>query len=210
MENTISLFSLQTEQKRLKLKSDISGSLPAVYADPDRLRQVLHNLIYNAIKFTNEGEIVLDAKVNENFIEVSVSDTGRGIPEEDQKRIFEQFEQVERKDEGTGLGLSITKEIIVLHGGKIKVSSKNGKGTTFTFSLLSTDAEPVETANRTRDMNITNSYGPDEKVEQVEIEKSLRKSIMIVDDEPVNLRILTNHLAGYSTLYLRLRERSAG
>ena len=196
VDGTINLFTVQTEQKRLKIKNNISASLPAVFADPDRLRQVLHNLIYNAIKFTNEGEIVLDAEVNDNFIEVSVSDTGRGISQEDQEKIFDQFEQVESREEGTGLGLSITKEIVALHGGEIRVASENGK--TFTFSLLSTEAEPEETVSVIRDGNITNGYRIEEE-ESTAVIKSFGNKIMIVDDEAINLRVLKNHLSSYST-----------
>jgi signal transduction histidine kinase len=97
------------------------------------------NLVGNAIKFTDEGEVKIEATVSDGRFLVSVSDTGPGLAEVDQQKIFDEFQQADgsstRKKGGTGLGLSISKKIIDMHGGRIWVESTLGKGSTFRFSL---------------------------------------------------------------------------
>jgi signal transduction histidine kinase len=126
-------------EKKLDLKVEVSKDLTTGKGDEQRIAQVILNLIGNAIKFTDEGEIKVEATVaNETFL-VSVSDTGPGLTEVDQKKIFEEFHQVDgsstRKKGGTGLGLSISKKIIEMHGGRIWAESTFGKGSTFRFTL---------------------------------------------------------------------------
>jgi signal transduction histidine kinase len=113
--------------------------MPIGLGDEQRLTQVLLNLVGNAIKFTDTGEVRVTAKaVNGNF-NISVIDTGPGIPTEHQARIFEQFHQVDSSNTkakgGTGLGLAIAREIVELHGGRIWVESTLGKGATFQMEL---------------------------------------------------------------------------
>ena len=126
-------------EKKLDMKVRVSKDLPTGKGDDQRISQLILNLVGNAIKFTNEGEIKADATVvNQTFL-VSVSDTGPGIAEVDQKKIFEGFHQVDgsitRKQGGTGLGLSIARKIVEMHGGRIWVESTLGKGSTFRFTL---------------------------------------------------------------------------
>ncbi|MCX7683312.1 MAG: HAMP domain-containing histidine kinase, partial [Anaerolineae bacterium] len=123
--------------------------LPPLYADRRRLRQIMLNLLSNAIKFTEKGYISVSAQIveswntcteqQESFVQVSVSDTGIGIPADRLTEIFEEFTQVDSSDsrsrDGAGLGLPITKKLIELHGGRIWVKSKVGEGSTFTFTL---------------------------------------------------------------------------
>lgn len=110
-----------------------------VYADPDRLNQIFNNLISNALKFTHEGEIHLGIRINEDFIEFYVKDSGIGIPQEFQEVIFDRFRQVDsnrnRNYGGNGLGLAITKNLLELMNGKIWLESEPNKGTTFFFKL---------------------------------------------------------------------------
>ena len=124
---------------RVKIVSNISADFPHVYADEDRLQQILQNLIGNAIKFTENGCITVEAKEQEKEILVSVQDTGCGIPEESFGSIFDSFAQQDesntRRFGGTGLGLAITKNLVELHGGKIWLESEIGKGSTFFFTL---------------------------------------------------------------------------
>ena len=134
------LFKSRLEEKGLSLRINIPGDLPMVLADSDMISQVLINLLDNAIKYTpSGGKIELLARVKHPFVEVEVKDTGIGIPEESQKRIFERFYRVDkarsRELGGTGLGLAIVKHIIDLHMGKVWVESKVGEGSTFGFSL---------------------------------------------------------------------------
>jgi signal transduction histidine kinase len=130
--------SLATE-KNLALKIAVPADLPAASGDERRISQVLLNLVGNAIKFTDAGEVHIDAAAKDGALEVSVSDTGPGISTVDQEHIFEEFRQAEgattSKKGGTGLGLAIAKKIVELHGGRIWVESEVGKGSKFTFSL---------------------------------------------------------------------------
>ena len=126
-------------EKDLDLKVEVSKDLSIGKGDEQRIAQVILNLVGNAIKFTDEGEVKIEVTVsNETFL-VSVHDTGPGVTEADQQKIFDEFQQADgsstRKKGGTGLGLSISKKIIDMHGGRIWVESTLGKGSTFRFTL---------------------------------------------------------------------------
>lgn len=130
------------EAKKIRLKLEIEPNLPHINADPDRVNQILVNLFSNAIKFTSAGgRITIKAKVEEkgDFLEISVRDTGIGIPPEQLDKIFERFKHASSTSslplQGIGLGLSITREIVKMHGGNIWVESKQGQGSRFTFTL---------------------------------------------------------------------------
>jgi signal transduction histidine kinase len=126
-------------EKRLPIKVETALDLAPIPGDERRVTQVLLNLVGNAIKFTDTGEIRIDAARANGEVTVSVSDTGPGIPAADLENIFEEFRQAEgslaQRKGGTGLGLAIAKKIVEMHGGKIWVESEVGKGSTFTFSL---------------------------------------------------------------------------
>jgi len=116
------------------------GQLDQVYADPIRLRQIMWNLISNAVKFTENGSVTIEIGLNEhNMAQVSVKDTGVGMKPEDLEKLFERFRQVDgsstRRAGGTGLGLHITRHLVRMHGGDINVSSAFGVGSTFWFTL---------------------------------------------------------------------------
>src|SRR5262245_36725004 len=127
------------QTKKLALTSEVAKSLPIGLGDEQRLTQVLLNLVGNAIKFTDAGEVRVTANAINGFFNVSVSDTGPGIPVEHQTRIFEQFQPVDnsntRAKGGTGLGLAIAKLIVEMHGGRIWVESTMGRGSTFRMEL---------------------------------------------------------------------------
>jgi two-component system sensor histidine kinase BarA len=132
----------QTKQLLLELERD---SLPAtVYADGVRLRQVLLNLISNALKFTEEGKVVVSAHLENERVRISVQDTGVGIKEEDLQLIFEKFRQSEsfstRSQQGSGLGLTLAKELIEHMDGEIGVTSTPGVGSTFYVVLPASPA----------------------------------------------------------------------
>jgi signal transduction histidine kinase/CheY-like chemotaxis protein len=143
IEFTLSLLKTKANEKSIQLKIDFPSELPSVYADRERLEQILTNLIGNAIKFTPEnGEISVSAKPlrrEKNMVAISVRDSGIGIPEEQLNKVFDKFYQVEdslqRSVSGTGLGLAITKGLIEASHGKVWVESEVGKGSTFTFTL---------------------------------------------------------------------------
>lgn len=125
-------------QKDLKIITKIER-IPRIHADDSRIREIMNNLLTNAIKFTEKGSIIISAKVKGESIEISVKDTGVGIPKDKIENLFQKFYQVDssisRRYGGTGLGLSITKQIVEAHGGKIKVESIEKKGTSFIFTL---------------------------------------------------------------------------
>jgi GAF domain-containing protein len=126
-------------EKKLVLKIEVSPDLPQGHGDERRLTQVLLNLVGNAIKFTDAGEVVVRAQAGNGSFSLSVRDTGPGIGESDQAKLFQEFQQADnsitRAKGGTGLGLAISKRIIELHGGAIWVESQVGQGSTFSFTL---------------------------------------------------------------------------
>ncbi|HKY07949.1 MAG TPA: ATP-binding protein [Candidatus Binatia bacterium] len=128
------------EEQRISIVTSLDPALGTVVADETRFRQILFNLVGNAIKFTPEaGTVTITSKLREHWAEFSVMDTGIGIKAEDRERIFQEFERVEitagRRFEGTGLGLTLAKSFVELHGGKMWVESELGKGSTFSFLL---------------------------------------------------------------------------
>ena len=187
--------------KKLVLKNTIPQSFPAVLADENRLQQILHNLIGNGIKFTESGSVTISAMEKDGTAEISVTDTGIGIPAEKQEAVFQSFEQVdssiEREYGGTGLGLSISRQLIALHGGKIWVKSKPGKGAVFTFSLPVADGVAEVSNSQTiskvspETVRLSDSNGHS-KSPVTDNGDTFR--ILIVDDEPVNQQVLSNHL----------------
>jgi PAS domain S-box-containing protein len=127
------------DEKKLEFKNYIRKNLPSILGDRNRLLQVLKNLLVNAIKFTDNGSIILKAKKEDKYILISVEDTGIGISADELKKIFTKFYQAytgdDRKNEGTGLGLFICKEIIGKHNGEIWAESELGKGSKFIIKL---------------------------------------------------------------------------
>jgi signal transduction histidine kinase len=125
--------------KKLTFKAEVQPDLPAGRGDERRLAQVLLNLVGNAIKFTDAGEVVITAEASNGAFNVSVRDTGPGISAADQAKLFQEFQQADnpktRKKEGTGLGLAISKRIVEMHGGRIWIESQLGQGSTFFVTL---------------------------------------------------------------------------
>jgi len=140
VEKAVAMVRPIGEKKHQRLTVSPAGALPPILGDPDKLTQVLINLLENAVKYTPEGgRITIEAKAFEDEIEISVRDTGIGIPSKDLPRIFERFYRVDRARSrevgGTGLGLSIVKHIVEAHGGIVRVDSEIGKGSKFTVVL---------------------------------------------------------------------------
>lgn len=138
-ENSIRQFTETAQRENVALVNDIDENLPFVYADFERITWVLNNLLSNALKYTTSGDfITLSAIVNGPLMEVTVKDTGDGIPQEYLDRIFDKFVQVKGHDieaRGTGLGLAVSKEIVMAHRGNISVESELDAGSTFRFTL---------------------------------------------------------------------------
>jgi signal transduction histidine kinase len=133
--------------KNITMITEFGERPPRAMADPARLRQVLFNLISNAIKFTPEGgRIMIDAVHDQNTVTISVSDTGPGLSQEETVRIFQPYERGDaaRESDGAGLGLSLARSLVELQGGRIWVESQKGKGSTFSFSLPLAQVEPID------------------------------------------------------------------
>ena len=204
-------------KKNLQLINSINPESPAVQADENRLQQILHNLVGNAIKFTAEGHVEISAKKVDHlesdraFLNIIISDTGIGISEDKFEQIFESFEQAEgttaREYGGTGLGLAITKQLVELQGGKIEVFSRFGEGSQFSFTLpIATEKAAkiipkiqINSVLKSKTEKILNSLFNLESTSQPVLELTPEKgndiSVFIVDDEPINLQVLVNMLS---------------
>jgi len=189
LEETIRTLALRADQKGLELLCEVRPEVPeVVWGDPTRLRQVIVNLVGNAIKFTERGEVVLTVELEReesgaHILQFTVSDTGIGIPTEKQNLIFEAFSQADssttRKYGGTGLGLTISSRLVQLMGGQIWLESTVGKGTQFHFRV------PLQVGKRTT----TPLSGAVEKLKGL--------TALIVDDNHANRRILEGVLASW-------------
>jgi signal transduction histidine kinase len=190
--------------KDLKLVNEIDSSMTLISADENRIQQILYNLIGNAIKFTEKGQISVSAKIVDDMAAISVEDTGIGVSEDKFERIFESFEQAdgstEREYGGTGLGLSITKKIVELHGGAICVESKLGEGSKFTFTMPVSSVQSRDAALSGPPKSIIDieDFETDHAAAESEGKTAAGKGvyrILVVDDEPVNIQVLTNLLS---------------
>jgi len=136
------------DSKGLYLRTEIPSDLPRVFCDGTRVRQVVINLLSNAGRFTEHGGVLVACRRSDSQITISVTDTGPGIPPEDQQRLFEPFQQLDasirRRYGGSGLGLTISKQFVEMHGGQMWIESQLGTGTTIGFNLPLTSAPPAE------------------------------------------------------------------
>jgi two-component system sensor histidine kinase ChiS len=191
-------------KKNLQLINQLTTDLPLVAADENRVEQILHNLIANAIKFSDSGAIVIDAMVEDKYLAISVADEGIGIPEDKLAKIFQSFEQLDgsiaRKYGGTGLGLAIAKKLVELHGGNISVESGLGRGTKFTFTLPLSEEKLSELPSQAAAIAILQENRIVDATELPSVISAIKTnnpkfSILIVDDDPVNLQVLINYLS---------------
>lgn len=194
VEETIRIHALKAEDKGLELNYKFASSLPQdLYGDPHRLKQILNNLISNAIKFTERGEVLVSIKQdqdskNKYCLLFSVSDTGMGIGLDERSKLFKSFSQLDgtvtKKHGGTGLGLVISKQLVEMMGGKIWLESEKGKGSAFYFTVPFEESKTAVS-----------------KPKQVELETNTEYlKILIAEDDSVNQRVLMKLLEkrGYS------------
>lgn len=139
IENILKIFEQNIREKNLRMEFSAEDDVPVVKGDPFKLEQMLINIIDNAVKYTEKGKVAISLRQEDKKVIVEVEDTGIGIPEEHQPRIFERFYVIDKSRSrmlgGTGLGLSIVKHIVLMHNGKVNVESTPGKGTKFTVLL---------------------------------------------------------------------------
>lgn len=197
IESSVDLVASRAAEKNIELACQIAPTVPAaVIGDPVRLKQILMNLLTNAVKFTERGEVVLsctllggaeaaDSPDEEVSLRFSIKDTGIGIPADRMDRLFKSFSQVDasttRRYGGTGLGLVITKRLVELMGGAIKVESEEGKGTEFSFTLR---------------CMVSDLPAPAKQV--LDLEEVKGAKILVLDDNHTNRLILTEKLAHWA------------
>ncbi len=201
-----SLIEPSARGKDVALINEVATDLPPVYADEDRLQQILLNLLGNAVKFTEQGQVRLFATQEGEMVRVAVEDSGIGIEPQRLDRIFESFEQgdesISRTYGGTGLGLAITKELIERHGGDIGVRSTLGQGSLFEFTLPLAPAEAIAAESAAVDQALA---GQETEAEPWALDLAPRGEgpcILVVEDEPINLQVLHDQLSseGYRLL----------
>jgi len=185
LKSIVGICQIRAEQKGIKLIYEALTPIPkAIRADEKRLRQVLINLLGNAVKFTEKGTITFKVDRHENKFRFQVEDTGIGIAAEQLEAIFLPFQQVDeqnRKAEGTGLGLAISRQLVQMMGGEVKVKSTLGKGSVFWLDLdLSEASQAANTAN-IGDRNIVGFNGT-------------KRKVLLVDDKSTNRSVLVNLL----------------
>ncbi len=199
IDQTLDIHAVQADEKGLELLCHVSPEVPSyVVGDPTRLRQILLNLIGNAIKFTESGEILLRTRVDSgskkpDVILFTVEDTGIGIPQHKLKEIFESFSQVDssttRRYGGTGLGLAICKRLVELMGGSIWAESRIGRGSSFTFDVCLPPAEAIESRTRAPAIDISGTR------------------VLVIDDNTTNRLIVRQMLTQHGAL---VTEASSG
>jgi sensor histidine kinase YesM len=204
----VDMLQYLIEGKPIKLINEIPCKFPQVFADENRIIQILINLLHNAIKYTDEGEITISATIRDGTARIHVKDTGIGIDENLQKNIFQEYEQgsdfnIEIRG-GIGLGLTICKQLVELHGGQLTVKSKVGQGSFFTFTLpLAEQQEGINTeelvvGHRSGEASDTSSFlysidSPPDLEEEIILNE--RPKILIIDDEPLNLHVILKILS---------------
>jgi two-component system sensor histidine kinase ChiS len=197
VDSVIGIHSFLLGEKSILLVNRVASNFPMVNADGNRLIQIFHNLVDNAIKFTEQGEIEISARVIQEWVEVRVADTGLGISPDMQERIFKAFEQVDEAEihshGGTGLGLSITKKLVELHGGNIAVESTVEKGSVFIFTLPRWDkaVKPIsrptlKAAHSYKELSFSHGSYP------LYIKGEINEPILVVDDDFANLQSMIN------------------
>ena len=198
LDQIVRMFRLQAEQKGLRFRYEVQDRLPdLVHADPKRLRQILMNLVSNAVKYTDSGSVTLRVAYRRELAYFDIEDTGAGIPEEDMERIFLPFErgvtEGRNVEGGTGLGLTITRLLIDLMGGDIVVKSGPGKGSVFSMRLYLPEAR-ASTVLAKPNRDVSGYTGP-------------VKTVLIADDQNAERQFLAQLLL---PLGFRIIEASNG
>jgi len=198
------LFRNQAEQRGIRLVNQVSTSTPPVLADENRLSQILFNLVGNALRYTEKGSITVTGEVKGDMMQLILSDTGRGIPEERLKHLFDYYEQSEllpeREYTGTGLGLPVTRQLVELHGGTIQVHSTVGQGSTFilTLPVAQFQESTVPSVMKHTDLKEEDSgdFEGNSLIRSVATQSHEGDfTVLVVDDEPVNRQSLMNILS---------------
>lgn len=208
------MLQFNAEVKSIHFVNQVAEDFPAVIADENRVVQIVFNLLHNAVKYTHEGKVSIQATAQDGRAYIEIADTGMGMDEDMLKRLFRPYEQAASNDTmiegGFGLGLSISKQLVELHGGRLNVSSILGQGSKFTFSLqLASDEAKIENeiyAIPNSFAQLATEHMPALRQVSASLEKEEltpitnpttsvemsreRPIILVVDDDPVNLQVL--------------------
>lgn len=192
VDSVIEMLKYRTERVNITFTNQIPRDFPLVYADENRLIQIMFNLLYNAVKHSEASEVIVQATVKENEASISISDNGIGIEANHLQTILEPYQQVHTndtvEDNGFGLGLNICKQLIELHGGELQVASKLHEGTTFSFSLKLSTIEIANHIHSERDEALLFPTVLNNQLSSHLSDSVIR--IIAVDDDPVNLQVL--------------------
>jgi signal transduction histidine kinase/CheY-like chemotaxis protein len=218
--SSLAFIKQQALNKRIQLESKLPSHLPALLVDERRVRQVLINLLNNAVKFTPEGgQIILEAtplspapqstdSLVSPFLELAVIDTGIGIAAENIDKLFQPFIQIDgalnRQYEGTGLGLSLVKRLVELHGGQVGVTSEIGVGSRFTITLPCTESQPIRTSAKFPPEADSPSNVPALKTSDTSA------VILLAEDNDANVSTISSYLKakGYQLIFARDGEEA--
>ncbi len=212
--SVIDMLQFLANSKPIELVNEVDHDFPLIYADRNRLIQIIYNLLHNAIKYTDEGKITINATVKNDRAVISIIDTGIGMDKDFLKRIFLPYEKENSRglnEGGLGLGLNISKQLVELHGGQLLVESILGEGTTLTFSVkLATEVYEDNTEksfpNEQENNTIFNSHHEstfnlsDEELIALTnhimptIQNEEKINVIVVDDDPVNLQVIQSML----------------
>lgn len=197
----LKLVQEKASDKGLPLKLTIAPEVSAIVVDPLRLKQMLFNLLSNALKFTDRGSVGLEVKAVEDFIEFTVWDTGTGISPEQQQLLFRPYTQLRNAlpGEGTGLGLALTRQLAQLHGGWIRVESELNYGSRFTIVLPQTAPTAVSAIAHSAYLSPPPSFN---------LTPSSSDQILLVEDHPINARLILTYLKklGYKVSWAKNGE----
>ena len=203
-QSSLAVIKQIAANKRIQLEMKLPPNLPELIVDELRIRQVLINLLNNAVKFTpDEGSVTLEVKLNQQeqtnsetvdspkFLQIAIQDTGIGIAPENLDKLFQPFVQIDnslnRRYEGTGLGLALVKRIVNLHGGEVGVTSKLGVGSCFTIDL------PYD-ANIPLFFEVENQLEPSINIESSQIQENISPLILLVEDNETNITTVSSYL----------------
>ncbi|MBB3907791.1 hybrid sensor histidine kinase/response regulator [Anoxybacteroides rupiense] len=197
-ETVLDMIRFLTDEQSIRLVNRVPANLPPVFADENRVIQILFNLLHNAVKYAQADEVSVHASIQGDWVNVSVVDTGIGIHETLLDTIFERYTQGNAEsaamENGVGLGLHICKQLVELHGGTLTVHSTPGQGSVFTFSLELANTEHPKEEKVQDSTKIPVLSKTDTAKQQQALDKSLPNQgsvrILAVDDDPINLRIL--------------------
>ncbi len=190
VDEVVQLFGAQAQAKGLRIRTDVAADVPAcLELDPDRVRQILTNLVGNAVKFTERGSVTLGLSYADGELRVAVTDTGAGIPADQAGLLFQRFSQIDgsntRRHGGTGLGLAICKGLVEAMGGRIGLTSTPGQGSSFSFALPAVAQTPAEPTLET-----ASAAAPTLRL-------AGRRRLLLAEDNPVNRELVKALLAPY-------------